>query len=82
MFYETKEIRRLIYTTNAVESVNSSLRRVTNGKGMFMSKESLLQVLYLRAEDLEKKWSKGIKGWNKILTDLINQYEERVTKHL
>lgn len=82
LFYETKEIRRLIYTTNAVESVNSSLRRVTNGKGMFMSKESLLQVLYLRAEDLEKKWSKGIKGWNKILTDLVNQYEERVTKHL
>lgn len=82
LFYETKEIRRLIYTTNAVESVNSSLRRVTNGKGMFMSKESLLQVLYLRAEDLEKKWSKGIKGWNKILEDLINQYEERVTKHL
>ena len=82
LFSETIEIRRLIYTTNAVESVNSCLRKVTNGKGMFMNKESLMRVLYLRIKDLEKKWSKGTKGWDKILNSLMLQYGERLTKHL
>lgn len=82
LFSESEEIRKLIYTTNAIESVNSSLRKVTNGKGMFMNKESLMKVLYLRVIDLEKKWSKGTKGWNKILNDLISQYGERIEKYL
>lgn len=82
LFEEPKEIRKLIYTTNQIESVNSALRKVTNGKGAFMNKESLMRVLYLRVKDLEKKWSKEIKSWNKILNDLIDMYEERITKHL
>lgn len=82
LFYETPEIRKLIYTTNTIESVNSSLRKVTNGKGMFINKESLMRSLYLRVKDLEKKWAKGTRGWSKILNDLINQYGERITKHL
>lgn len=82
LFSETEEVRRLIYTTNAIESVNSCLRKVTNGKGMFMNKESLLRVLYLRIQDLEKKWSKGTKGWEKIQHDLLNQYGDRIKKYL
>lgn len=82
LFSETEEIRRLIYTTNAIESVNSSLRKVTRGKGMFMNKESLMKVLYLRVQDLEKKWSKGTQSWGKIFNDLILQYEERITPYL
>lgn len=82
LFSETEEIRRLIYTTNAIESVNSSLRKVTRGKGMFMNKESLTKVLYLRVQDLEKKWSKGTKSWGKILNDLIIQYGERIERYI
>lgn len=82
LFNETKEIRKLIYTTNAIESVNSSLRKVTYGKGMFMNKESLMKVLYLRVKDLEKEWSSGTKDWSKIINQLVLQYEERITKYM
>lgn len=82
LYSEPESIRKLIYTTNAIESVNSCLRKVTNNKGMFMNKESLLRVLYLRINDLEKKWSKGTLGWNKILEQLIIMYGERITKYL
>ncbi len=47
-----------------------------------MNKESLLRVLYLRIQDLEKKWSKGTKGWEKIQHDLLNQYGNRIKKYL
>ena len=82
LFSESTEIRKLIYTTNTIESVNSCLRKVTRGKGMFINKESLMRVLFLRIKDLETKWSKGTKDWNKILNILINQYENRITKYI
>lgn len=82
LFSEPESIRKLIYTTNTIESVNSSLRKVTNGKGMFMNKESLLRVLYLRINDLEKKWTLGTKDWPNILEQLILMYGKRITKYM
>lgn len=75
------EIRKIIYTTNPIESLNSSLRKVTRGKGSFISKEALLKVLYLRIKDLEKSWSKGTKNWNNVKHQLIELYGERVLKY-
>lgn len=77
-----QEIRKVIYTTNPIESLNSALRKVTNGKGSFPTKEAVLKVMYLRIRDLEKKWEKGTLGWKKILNQLIEIYGERITKHL
>lgn len=77
-----QEIRRVIYTTNPIESLNSALRKVTNGKGSFPTKESVLKVLYLRVRDLEKKWRKGTLGWKIILNQLIEIYGNRITKYL
>lgn len=82
LFDETLEIRKMIYTTNAIESVNSCLRKLTNSKGAFRNEASVLQVLYLRIIDLEKKWSTGVKGWNVILNQLCLTYEDRVTKYI
>ena len=59
LFEVPESIRKVIYTTNPIESLNSTLRKVTNGKGMFENKESLMRVLYLRICDLEEKWNKG-----------------------
>ena len=56
-------IRKVIYTTNAIESLNSALRKVTKGKGSFINKNALMKVLYLRIKDLQKKWSTGIANW-------------------
>ena len=75
------EIRKIIYTTNPIESLNSSLRKVTRGKGSFISKEALLKVLYLRIKDLEKSWSKGTKNWDNVKHQLIELYGERVLKY-
>ena len=76
------EIRKAIYTSNAIESVNSVLRKVTNGKGSFASVNSVYKILFLRVEELEEKWKKPIPNWNKIEIQLSEIYKERFTKHL
>lgn len=82
LFEYPQEIRKIIYTTNPIESLNSALRKVTRGKGSFVNKEALMKVLYLRVNDLEKKWTKGMSNWDVVLNQLIQLYGERVTKYL
>lgn len=82
LFEVPEEIRKVIYTTNPIESLNSALRKVTNGKGMFENKDSLMRVLYLRIVDLEKKWSTGTKNWKKIIEQLVEIHEDRITKYI
>lgn len=82
LFELPEEIRKAIYTSNSIESVNSALRKVTNGKGSFSSTTSVYKLLYLRVKDLEKKWSKPIPNWNKIQHQLSEIYGERFTKYL
>ncbi len=56
LFELPKEIRKSIYTSNAIESVNSALRKVTRGKGAFPSEKSVYKILYLRIKDLSEKF--------------------------
>ncbi len=58
IFEYPKAIRKVIYTTNAIESLNSGLRKVTKGKGSFVNDTALMKVLYLRIMDLQKNWAK------------------------
>lgn len=82
LFELPNEIRKVIYTSNAVESVNSALRKVTNGKGAFPSEDSVYKVLFLRIRDLEKKWDKPIQNWTKIQIQLIEIFGDRYTQYL
>lgn len=82
LFEVPEEIRKAIYTSNAIESVNSALRKVTNGKGAFSSVNSVYKLLYLRIEELKEKWNKPIPNWNKISLQLAEIYGERFTKYL
>ena len=75
------EIRKVMYTTNPIESLNSSLRKVTRGKGSFISKEALFKVLYLRIKDLQTSWAKGTKNWNNIQYQLVQLFGDRVFKY-
>ena len=77
-----KEIRKIIYTTNPIESVNSALRKVTNGKGSFPNKEAVLKVLYLRIKELTKKWDKVTKNWEVVLNQLVLLYTDRIQKYI
>jgi len=77
LYNYSENLRKLIYTTNAIESVNSSLRKVTNGKGCFVSREALEKVLYLRVKELSKEWNRSTKSnWTMILNELIELFGE------
>ena len=82
LFELPQEIRKCIYTSNAVESVNSALRKVTRGKGAFPSENSVYKVLYLRLKELKEKWSKPIQNWSKIRVQLMEIFGERFTQYL
>ena len=82
LFELPQEIRKCIYTSNAVESVNSALRKVTRGKGSFPSESSVYKVLYLRLKELKEKWKKPIQNWNKIQIQLVELFGERYSKYL
>ncbi len=82
LFELPKEIRKCIYTSNAIEAVNSALRKVTRGKGAFPSKESVYKVLYLRIKELSEKWNKPIMNWKIIQSQLIELFGDRYTKYL
>ena len=75
-------IRKLIYTTNAIESINAGLRKVTKGKGTFINETALIKVLYLRIQDLKKKWAKSIKNWKEVQNELAGIFEDRFMKYI
>jgi len=73
------ELRKLMYTTNIIESVNSRFRKVTDGKRVFPSDMSVLKNLYLAALELAKKWNRSIiKDWGIIYGQLSVIFEERL----
>ena len=82
LFELPQEIRKCIYTSNAVESVNSALRKVTRGKGAFPSEASVFKVMYLRIKELREKWKKPIQNWKTIQPQLIEIFGERYTNYI
>jgi len=71
-------IRRVIYTTNAIESVNSQLRRVTKNKRIFPNDESVLKTLYLTIEYIVQKWTMPIRDWNTAIAYFMVKFEGRI----
>lgn len=82
LFELPTEIRKAIYTSNAVESVNSALRKVTKGKGSFPNRQSVYKILFLRIKELKEKWNRPIRNWDSIQLQLIELFGERYTKHI
>lgn len=82
LFELPAEIRACIYTTNAIESVNSALRKVTRGKGAFPSESAVYKVLYLRIKELSEKWKKPIRNWHTIREQLISLFGDRFLKYI
>ena len=77
-------IRKVMYTTNAVESIHSSFRKVTK-KGAFPNENALLKVLFLRIKELESKWEGGhIQNWAMVMNQLLihDDLKDRVLKYL
>jgi len=72
------EIRKVIYTTNAIESVNMSLRKLTKNRGAFPSDEALTKLFYLALRNISQKWTMPIRDWKAALTRFTIQFEERL----
>jgi putative transposase len=76
------EIRKIIYTTNLIESYHRQLRKVTKGKSIFPSDEALQKMLYLATQDVLRKWTGRVHNWEQILLQLSIFYPEKVKSHL
>ena len=72
------EIRKVIYTTNAIESLNMSLRKVTKNRGSFPNDESMLKLLYLALNNIAKKWTMPIRDWKAALNRFSILFGDRM----
>ena len=75
-------IRKIIYTTNTIESYHNQLRKVTNGKGSFPSEMALFKLIYLRINEIRRTWDRPIQNWGQVLNQLVVLYGERVSRHI
>ena len=73
-----QEIRRLIYTTNAIEGFNRQLRKVTKAKSVFPTDDSLLKMLYLAMMDITRKWTGRRQDWSMIHAQLAVYFADRM----
>jgi putative transposase len=76
-FNYPKEIRRVIYTTNAIESVNMSLRKVIKNKRVFPTDEAALKQLYLALKNISKKWTMPIRNWGDAMNRFMIMFGDR-----
>jgi putative transposase len=72
------DIRRAIYTTNAIESLNGTLRKIIKTRRVFPSEEAATKLLYLALQNIAKKWTQPIKHWRKALNQFAIFFEGRV----
>lgn len=78
IFKFSKEVRKVIYTTNATESLNSSYKRLNKQRSVFPTPESLLKALYLATKQVSKKWTQPIRNWGRIYGEFSIMYKERL----
>ncbi len=82
MFHFPPEIRKVMYTTNAIESLNMCLRKVTRNHRIFANDEAALKVIYLAIGNISKKWTMPIREWKPALNRFAIEFEGRLPKEI
>jgi len=82
LFLYPKDIRKAIYTTNAIESLNSVIRKSTKNRKLFPNDDSARKVVYLAIQEASKKWSMPIRDWKSALNRFMIEFEDRLTNYL
>jgi putative transposase len=77
-FAYPEEIRRIIYTTNAIESLNSTLKKTIKNRASFPTDEAAIKLLYLSLKNIQKKWIMPIRNWGKVLNQFAILYSDRM----
>jgi transposase-like protein len=78
IFKFSADVRTVIYTTNAIESLNSTYRKLNRQRSVFPSDQALLKALYLATFEATKKWTMPIRNWGKVYGELSIMYEDRI----
>lgn len=81
-FKYPEDIRRIIYTTNIIESVHRQFRKLTKTKGAFPSENSLLKLLYMGIQNASKKWTMPMRNWSLTISQLAIFFEGRINEKL
>jgi transposase-like protein len=80
IFKFSSSVRKVIYTTNAIESLNSTYRRLNRSRSVFPNETSLLKALYLATQEATKKWTQPLRNWGKIWGELEIMYQDRLSE--
>ena len=80
IFKFSSEVRKVIYTTNAIESLNSTYRRLNSQRSVFPSDSALLKALYLSTFEATKKWTSTLRNRGRIYGELQIMYEDRFSE--
>ena len=78
IFKFSAQVRKVIYTTNSIESLNSGYRRLNKQRSVFSSDTALLKALYLATTEISKKWTMPLRDWGKVLGELEIMYPDRL----
>jgi transposase-like protein len=78
IFKYSAAVRRALYTTNAIESLNSQYRRINAARPVFPSEEALKKALYLATQSITRKWTMKIRDWGQIYGELSIMFEGRL----
>jgi transposase-like protein len=81
-FQYTKDIRRIMYTTNIIEGFHRQLRAITKSKGAFHGEDALMKLLYLAQENITAKWNRPLHNWNQTLAQLSIIFGDRLKLNL
>lgn len=81
LFSYSPDFRKATYTTNDMESVNMSLRKVTTNRCSFPNDEYMIKLLYLALQIIEKKWTMPIRNWKSVLNQFTIIFEDRMSTY-
>ncbi|MCP4648890.1 MAG: IS256 family transposase, partial [PVC group bacterium] len=76
-FQYSEDIRKAIYTTNAIESINHSLRKIIKNRGAFPNDDAIFKILYLALKNISRRWTMPIKNWKSALNQFAIKFENR-----
>ena len=74
------EIRKVVYTTNAIESINMSLRKISKNRSSFPTDEAVMKLFYLAIRNISKKWTMPIQDWKAALNRFSIQFDDRMPR--
>lgn len=82
LFRYPSDIRKAIYTTNAIESLNSVIRKVIKKRKLFPTDDSAKKVIYLAIQEASRKWTMPIRNWKAAMNRFMIEFEERLTEYV